>query len=719
MTPFRRMPARCALIGLFISVSSRSVPVKAQAAPVRSSQHRSPDFDDLLTLRTFSELAVSSDGRWAAFVRSAPFNSPYVKRPDSITFLDLRTRISHAVAVDGVPWQLQWSPSGDTLAYLAGSTGKTRIWLCARAGQVARPLTMRDSLAGRLISLSWSPTGKALAYLASESTDGGAARDSVQAAPRLVIFKDSPGSFTGPLSPSYKSDSAGVYLATVGITGGPADVLGRHVVSSKYAPKVDWSSGSILVAGAPLRVSWWSQLTKRALHLYDPTGGEERGLPRLDVETWRPSRSPSGQQVAYIAYQVFPDHDRQMQRILLQVMDLNGDAQPRTLSRENDGLLLGHTPVWVGDSSLYITRYENGSARLFLVDVATRRWRALTPDTLSVAAFAISNDGKTVVAVMESANVPQELYGIDPTTGAMTRFTTYGDALRLPPRGRVKGVAWPSSDGKFTVHGFLVEPPGYDSTRAHPLVVLVNGGPGALFTNAFVDANYWQQGYIPPQWLAASGYLVLLPNPRGDRSYGEEYAGANRGDYGFGPLGDVEAGVSVLIARGMVDSTKVGIAGVSYGGYLAALAITHTTRFAAASIDDGPTDLRLDYGLNYAFHAEYSKTFFGGTPWDIPGVYASQSPITYVTRVRTPVLMRYGGLGSTSDQIRPPYMLAQGLEFYAGLRDAGVPVEFVLHPDQGHGAVDWELYKDWVTRNVGWFDYWLLHKGERPPATFP
>jgi dipeptidyl aminopeptidase/acylaminoacyl peptidase len=61
-------------------------------------------------------------------------------------------------------------------------------------------------------------------------------------------------------------------------------------------------------------------------------------------------------------------------------------------------------------------------------------------------------------------------------------------------------------------------------------------------------------------------------------------------------------------------------------------------------------------------------------------------------------------------------MLAQGFEFYAGLRDTGVPVEFVLHPDQGHGITDWGLYKDWVTRNLRWFNYWLRHEGTDPTA---
>jgi dipeptidyl aminopeptidase/acylaminoacyl peptidase len=111
------------------------------------------------------------------------------------------------------------------------------------------------------------------------------------------------------------------------------------------------------------------------------------------------------------------------------------------------------------------------------------------------------------------------------------------------------------------------------------------------------------------------------------------------------------------------------------------------------------------------------SSFFGGTPWTKPEVYAAQSPITFVARVRTPVLMRYGGKSATDDDVRQAYMLSQGFELYAGLRDAGVPVQFILHPDQGHGIADWDLYKDWVSRNLRWFNFWLRHEGANPTST--
>lgn len=266
------------------------------------------------------------------------------------------------------------------------------------------------------------------------------------------------------------------------------------------------------------------------------------------------------------------------------------------------------------------------------------------------------------------------------------------------------------------VHGFLVTPPGYDSTRRYPLIVLVHGGPGHLFTNDYTRINF-SPWHIPPQLLASAGYIVLLPNPRGDPSYGEEFQQALHADWGPGPFGDIDAGVDALIARGIVDSTRIGIAGASYGGYLTAFAITQTGRYKAASIDDAPVDLTSEYGQNYAIHSAWLKATFDGTPWTHPALYRSQSPITYISRVRTPVIMRYGGRGSTDDNIRQSYMLAQGFELYAGLRDAGVPVEFVLHPDQGHGITDRELYGDWVRRNIVWFNRWILNvRSNRPPA---
>ncbi len=409
-----------------------------------------------------------------------------------------------------------------------------------------------------------------------------------------------------------------------------------------------------------------------------------------------------------------PQGERLPLRYTLRVDTPMRPAAAVSLDGETDGLTSELPPVWGRDDrTIYIGRYQRATAQLFAVDLSTGLWRAITPDTLSVSRYAVSDDGSVLIAVLENANQPQEVFQVDPATGSLTRLTRNIERLSPMRLGHVDQLSWRSSDGLFTVHGFLVKPPDYDPARRYPLIVNVHGGPGALVTNSFVGINFAPYK-LPAQLLASAGYLVLLPNPRGDPSYGDEFAAAIHGDWGPGPFSDVNAGVDTLIALGMVDSNSVGISGASYGGYLSAYAITQSDRFAAASIDDGPTDLVSEYGQNYATHAALMKFMFDGPPWSRRRRYVSQSPITHVSRVRTPVIMRYGGRSNTDDDVRQSYMLAQGFEFYAGLRDTGVPVQFVLHPDQGHGIVDRELYKDWVKRNVAWFDYWMLQRGENP-----
>jgi dipeptidyl aminopeptidase/acylaminoacyl peptidase len=677
-----------------------------------------PAFEELLKLRQFAEVALSPDGSWAAYVTAAPFRLSRAPAAGSITLISLRGATSCSIAVGGgAPRGLRWSPRGETLAFLAPLDGETRVWYSAPCDSVAQPLPARDSLGGGVLAFAWSPTGTSIAYLAAEADPNAPGNDSTAPAPRIVLFRDAPGDFTGPTSPGYRRDSAGAYLATAALNADTAEVLARHVVSAQAGPTLDWSStGELLISGAPIGVSWWTMITTRQLDTFDPRARAMRRVQEGKLERRSPRWSPSGRRIGYMGYRVYPENSRRLEFFALQVEEPRRPGEALRLSRENDGFSWAHAPVWGDDSTIYIVRSERATARLFAVDLASRRWRALTPDTLSVSDFAVARDGRTMVAVLENANTPEDLYRVDPASGKLTRLTHGAGAVPDMPLGRVEQVAWPSRDGRFTVHGFLVKPPGFDSTRRYPLIVLVHGGPGALYTNSFVSVNFSQQGYPPPQWFAAAGYLVLLPNPRGDGSYGEAFAAALHEDWGPGPFSDVDAGVSALVARGLADSTRLGIWGGSYGGYLTAFGITQTRRFAAASIDDGPTDLRTDYGLNYAFHSDWFKAVLGGTPWERPAVYARQSPITYVDRVRTPVLMRYGGRSSTRDHVRLSYLLPQGLELYAGLRDAGVPVEFVLHPDQGHGAVDWELYTDLVRRNLDWYDYWLRHQGTDPTA---
>jgi len=710
-----------ACIGLLLGVvGTCACPlIHAQVDKPKAAAH-APTIEDMLHLRKFDALAVSPDGRWVAYVTSTRLHRDGMGVRTRMDLLDLQEHSRKSVPLGGgVPRMLKWSPSGRALGFLCQSGKRTR--LCrysprAVGSDQVDTVMINDSLGGDVVAYSWGTTDADIAYLAREPQSAPSGPAQIPSQSRLVLFRDSAGEYTGPTSRTYVKDSAGVYVAVTRLRGAPARVVARHIVSWKVTPTIEWSaSRGLIVGGPPIGVGYWEQITKWELYIVDPRSGasnpvlpQGRGLKDARL-------SPSGRWVAYLNSRFLPEVPSISSNYTVEVQDPSMLVTKNAFPAETDGLSLSLPPMWGADDNvIYVGRYQRATARLCAIDLGTGRWRALTPDTLSVSRYAVSRDGRMLLAVLESADQPQEIFRIDPGSGAVEQLTydtnAFLDSLRL---GHVDQVVWPSDDSRFMIHGFLVKPPGFEPTHHYPLVVLVHGGPGALFTNSFIDINF-APIYVPPQLLASAGYLVLLVNPRGDPSYGKAFAEALHGDWGPGPLHDLEAGVRVLVRKGMVDSNAVGIAGASYGGYLTAYAITQTNSFAAASINDGPTDLVSEYGQNYATRSSMAKAYFGGPPWVRRNVYDAQSPITFVDRVKTPVLMRYGGSGSTGDQVRQSYMLAQGFEFYAGLRDMGVPVEFVLHPFEGHGITSWDLYKDWIARNLRWFDFWLRDVGANP-----
>jgi dipeptidyl aminopeptidase/acylaminoacyl peptidase len=135
-------------------------------------------------------------------------------------------------------------------------------------------------------------------------------------------------------------------------------------------------------------------------------------------------------------------------------------------------------------------------------------------------------------------------------------------------------------------------------------VVLVHSGPTGRWPDAVFD---WAQ------LLVAHGYAVLLPNVRGSTGYGHRFLELNRADWGGGDFKDVLAGVDALVARGVADPRRVGIAGWSYGGYMAAWAVTQTQRFKAAVAAAGLSNLVSHFGTEE--RSAYDE-WFNGPPYE-------------------------------------------------------------------------------------------------------
>ena len=171
----------------------------------------------------------------------------------------------------------------------------------------------------------------------------------------------------------------------------------------------------------------------------------------------------------------------------------------------------------------------------------------------------------------------------------------------------------------------------------------------------------------------------------------------NRADWGGGDFKDVMAGADWLVARGIADPNRLGIGGWSYGGYMAAWAVTQTTRFKAAVSGAPVIDMASEFGTENG--SAYDEWFYG-TPYEKLDGFIKSSPMTFVKNVKTPTLLLQGE-DDTTDPI------GQSQQFYRGLKRYGVESDLVLYPREPHGLREENHLVDRLTRILAWYDRYL------------
>ncbi|MBN9791749.1 S9 family peptidase [Pseudonocardia sp. TMWB2A] len=234
-------------------------------------------------------------------------------------------------------------------------------------------------------------------------------------------------------------------------------------------------------------------------------------------------------------------------------------------------------------------------------------------------------------------------------------------------------VSFPARDG-LELHSQLTLPVGVEP-RGLPLVLAVHGGPWMH--------DSW--GYSPEaQFLANRGYAVLQVNFRGSTGYGRHHVTAAIGEFARAMHDDLIDAVDWAVAQGYADPDRVGIYGGSYGGYAALVGVTVTPdRFAAAVDYVGVSDLAnfmrtLPEFLRPQFVNNWYRYVGDPEIAEQEADMAARSPITMVDRIRTPLLVAQG-----ANDVR--VVQAESDNIVASLRKRGVPVEYLLAPDEGHG----------------------------------
>jgi dipeptidyl aminopeptidase/acylaminoacyl peptidase len=638
-------------------------PLLGVAALVAADMPLSPA--QTLDRRSIGELELSPDGSRLVFTVSEPVKA--AARPRSIWLLDVASgrirQLTFSGKNDGSP---RWSPDGRSIAFTSDRDGPAQLYLLPLGGGEAEKLTDGKEA---IRSFRWSPDGTRIALLMPEAKP-----DALQARERdkddgRVVDKDERRARIWMLDVATKS-------------------LVRTTARNWRIDQIEWPAAApntlIVAATATPAIDQWTERIY-SVDISTPSDGLFRQIAAPRGPFTGLAVSPDGRTIAYVGSRVDgPDsHDLYLQP------KAGGAAENLTGARLDRPI---GQPRWIDNQSLVAHVARGFRSALAIVG---RDGRAQFVDDLDVnpTAYARAADG-TVVYAGETTTKAPELYVKRP--GARPQAVTSVNATwSAVPLAAPELVTYKSFDGQ-PIEASLLLPRGTPSGRGPlPFVLLIHGGPTGRWADAFEP---WGQ------LLAARGYAVLYPNVRGSTGYGHRFVEMNRADWGGGDFKDAMAGVDAMIARGVADPERLGIGGWSYGGYMAAWAVTQTTRFKAAVSGAPVIDMASEFGTEVG--PQYDEWFYG-TPYERLDGFIKSSPMTYVKNVKTPTLLLQG----EADETDP---IGQSQQFYRGLKRYGVDAELVVYPREPHGLREEKHLLDRLTRIIAWYDSHL--KASAPPT---
>ena len=316
------------------------------------------------------------------------------------------------------------------------------------------------------------------------------------------------------------------------------------------------------------------------------------------------------------------------------------------------------------------------------------------------AAALSASDGATAIAVLASTGyAPRDVKAGPPD--ALIRISETRPELRGIAWGTRERLSWRATDG-LELDGVLILPPGRGRADGpFPLVMTIHGGPyGRWADELMLSWGEWGQ------WLAAAGFAVFCPNPRGGQGHGPAFAAMVDHAVGQGEWTDILAGLDALVAGGVADPARLGIAGWSHGGFMAAWAVTQTGRFRAAVMGAGVADWAMQVGVGEFGRAEAGLG--GSFGWEGPGphLHDQLSPISYAAKVTAPVLILHG----ENDTNVP---VGQAWYFHRALTQFGTEHELVIYPRENHSFTERAHQIDVLERTRTWFTRWLGEPDDR------
>ncbi len=679
------------------------------------------DVETLLSIRHPSSASWSPDGNRVAFLwdRGGVQNLYVVDRlsgwPEPLT--------DYGSGLMSDPF---WSPDGTTLYFeregelwsLAASKGSRPR---AVFGTVAPETEVRPSPAGREVAflrlgdvwvkdleggrekrltvtlvaesgLSWSPDGRRLAFGFGRAT------------PREDVY-----SYVGEKMAFRRVEQEPQEIGVVSVSGG-------GVVSVASTPRSEESPRWIDATRIVLeRLS--ADFRSREILSADVVTGAVTTLHRDFDEKWwslsflgaEPRPSPDGKWVAFLS-------DRSGWDALYVVPSSGGPAHKITEDREE-----ARRYAWSPDSTRLAfdtNRSHPGQRHLAVADLQNpasprvsilTRGRGTNTQMTGAGGFVLnrenggwSPDGRRLLFQHTDPGRPADIFWLEASGGTPHELTQ-----SLPPTVDRKHlvepllVHYPSTDGR-EVPAYLFVPPDLDRSRKHPAIVWIHGDGIAQNYDGWHLRRDYAVYYSLHQYLAQRGYVVLAPDYRGSVGYGREWRVAPYRDLGGLDYEDVAASLPYLESLLYVDPARVGVWGLSYGGFLTLQALTRDPELFRCGVDvAGVQDFR-------DWYRDPGGNWVGGRlgdPRENAEAYRQAAPIERVSRIARPLLVLHG----TAD-VNVPFL--ESLKLVDELTRRGKDFDFVVYPGELHYFHREHVLRDFFRRVEDFFDRNL---GEGPP----
>jgi dipeptidyl aminopeptidase/acylaminoacyl peptidase len=586
-----------------------------------------------------------------------------------------------------------WRPDGKKIGYLSNKSGEMQLWEINADGSDAIQIS---EVKGGITGFKYSPDASKVLFTAD-----------VKVKPDVHdLFPDLPKA-NAHLETGLMYKHWDEWVSTVphpfvadlknGKLENVVDLLEGEPFESPMKPfggveQLDWSPDGKTIAYTCRKKTGkeYALSTNSDIYFYNveskKTENKTEGMMGYDLN---PTFSPDGK---YMAWESMERDGYEADKTRLFVLNVEtGEKSDYSVDFDQSSTNL----TWSADSkTIYFVSCWHALTQLYKLDLAAKK---ITQITSGVHDYAfVAEAGNKLVGMKHSMSQPDEIYAIDPRTGAETALTAVNkpilDQLAL---AKVEERWIKTTDNKEMLT-WVVYPPHFDPNKKYPTILFCEGGPQSTVS------QFWSYRWNFQQ-MAANGYIVVAPNRRGLPSFGKEWLEQISGDYGGQNMKDYLSAIDAVAKEPYVDKDKLGCVGASYGGFSVYwLAGHHEKRFKAFIAHDGMFNLEQQY-------LETEEMWFvnwdlGGPYWDRQNKIAQRSyansPHLFVDKWDTPILVIHG-----EKDYR--ILASQGMAAFNAAVLRGVPAQLLIFPEENHWVLQPQNGILWQRVFKGWLDKYL------------